>query len=241
MLLVLWSTLSGCASPGEDPAGGGGVDSAAYDSGADSGDDDETGDTAGAESGADTGWWDDPPTDADGDGYTTDDCDPLDPAVHPGAADTTCDGVDVDCNGEVDDAFAGDPYEPNDSAAADLGDLGDGGHAFAWGYLFPAADTDRYAFAATDGDWSWFDVEVWLYDVPADADYRLELRWVDGGGVDHGVVAEADDNGAGELEYVDYAGSSGRDDSGRYEVVVTSTAGAGCAAPYTLQVLVGGV
>src|SRR4051812_31023317 len=43
-------------------------------------------------------------TDYDGDGYTTDDCAPLDPAVHPGAVDrpdlsfedTNCDGVDGD-------------------------------------------------------------------------------------------------------------------------------------------------
>ena len=43
-------------------------------------------------------------TDADGDGYgEAEDCDPDDPGVHPGAAES-CNGVDDDCDGLVDDA-----------------------------------------------------------------------------------------------------------------------------------------
>jgi uncharacterized protein (TIGR03382 family) len=37
--------------------------------------------------------------DPDGDGYTTDDCAPQDPAVHPGVSEIDGDGVDQDCDG----------------------------------------------------------------------------------------------------------------------------------------------
>lgn len=46
--------------------------------------------------------------DADKDGYPAAvDCDDLDPAVHPGAAET-CNGKDDDCNGKIDEAFDAD-------------------------------------------------------------------------------------------------------------------------------------
>ena len=42
------------------------------------------------------------PTDADGDGYTVTDCDDTSAEAHPGAEEV-CDGLDNDCNGEIDE------------------------------------------------------------------------------------------------------------------------------------------
>lgn len=45
--------------------------------------------------------------DEDGDGYSVaqGDCNDANPTIHPGASDDTCDGVDNDCSGRVDDPF----------------------------------------------------------------------------------------------------------------------------------------
>jgi hypothetical protein len=52
--------------------------------------------------------------DADGDGYSTDeDCDDNDAGIHPGAEEV-CDGVDNDCDGEVDDGVVGTFYADAD-------------------------------------------------------------------------------------------------------------------------------
>jgi hypothetical protein len=44
--------------------------------------------------------------DCDGDGYKKkDDCDDDDPDVHPGALDDECNGIDNNCNGEIDEEY----------------------------------------------------------------------------------------------------------------------------------------
>ncbi len=52
-------------------------------------------------------------TDNDGDGYSTDDCNDDDPAVYPGAEEV-CDGIDNNCNGELDDGVADVWYPDSD-------------------------------------------------------------------------------------------------------------------------------
>lgn len=187
------------------------------------------------------GWWEEDPGDIDGDGVSAaeGDCDELRADVHPYGQDTTCDGVDQDCSGTADDAAPGDDFEPNDGAPADLGDLGEAGERVLVATAFPQGDVDAYTFTVEDGVLSVFDVEAWLYDVPAGVDVALELTWTaDGEGAARGVVATADEAGPGGDEFLDWTGTALDDDSGRYTLRVVTT-GETCARSYLLQVLVG--
>jgi len=59
--------------------------------------------------------WQDTDTDADGDGYLeADDCNDHDASANPGATET-CDGVDNDCDGDVDEGVTITVYADTDS------------------------------------------------------------------------------------------------------------------------------
>jgi len=85
------------------------------------------------------------PQDADGDGYTHDDCDDTNPAVHPGATEA-CDGLDTDCNGLVDDAITGTWYPDADGDSYGDGEPGSGERGCevqgAAGWVADASDCD---------------------------------------------------------------------------------------------------
>lgn len=231
-ILPLLALFAACTQKNADTSGAG------EDSAADSGD--SARDTVPVDTGP---WWEDSgAADVDGDGVTEaqGDCDDLDGDVHPGATDT-CDGVDQDCDGALDEDFGLDTWEPNDAEASWLGALVEDDPQLLFGYVWEPEDVDGYAFSVEDSSWSWFSVEAWLYDVPPDADIALELRWVeDVDGQDQGVVAYADDGGPGEDEVLDWGGSAGTDDGGRYELWLTSSGGGSCAVPYTLEMAFGG-
>jgi hypothetical protein len=191
-----------------------------------------------------TSWWLQSAGDADGDGWTAaeGDCDDGSADTHPGVALDSCDGIDNNCDGQVDEDGDIDPYEPNDSQATPLGDLSQAAETLVFATLSQPGDEDRFRLQITEYTLEDFDLEVWLYGVPAEADYALELVWVeDASGSRQGRVDQADDNGKGGFEFVEYGGEFGTDDSGTYEIRVTSTIGSDCASPYMLQVLVGGL
>lgn len=206
----------------------------------DTGDVEET-DTDTDEPESDTGdpWWEDPARkDVDADGYSVveGDCNDMNPAVNPGVAQDTCNGVDNDCDGAVDEDVNGDEGEYQN-----IGNLTDEDEFFLYPTLFPQSDIDTFDFYVEDTVTGWFDIEVWLYQVPEDADYSLELYWVeDASGDDRGLVQTADATGWGGIETINYGGVTGRDDSGWYRVVIQSNGGASCVAPYQLQFLIGG-
>lgn len=232
VMVLLWlSTLTAC---GFSVAGTTVTDTGpTTDDTADGGDD-----TADTDTGpVDTG---DPPdpwtTDDDGDGFSEaeGDCDDTTSARAPGLTDT-CDGVDSDCDDQVDeDARSDDPYEPNDTDPYELGSIEDGDHALA-GALHNDADVDRYEFYALD---HWLSdrmpVTITLDSIPDDATYRLTVERTSSDG-DEPLEQIHQSFGSDTLSYV-IEDRSGPEDGGDYAVWVEAIAGADCGRNYLLTI-----
>lgn len=173
-----------------------------------------------------------PPADLrdwDLDGYPAEeDCDDLDPSVFPGAPER-CDGVDEDCDGDVDeDAVDDDPNEPNDSSETALGTLTEDDVISVSGILHADDDVDLFSFDFEDSGWSSFVLTVRLSGIPDDADYGLMLEYLDG----ETTVDAVEGGGALSITLED---TLVYEDGGSYRVTVDADSGADCSRSYLLS------
>lgn len=195
----------------------------------------DTGDTAGGDETGDTGEPIDPfERDDDGDTWSENqgDCRDDDPHVHPEASDT-CDGVDTDCDGTVDeDAASADSWEPNDEAWPDLGSLDDADTLSAVGWLHNEDDVDRFSVRITDDWYDDFHLAVAVSGIPDDANFLLTVgRFGDAGTLEDVQKVY----GPTSLE-VEVEGTTFVDDGGTWGVQIESLGGADCSRSWLLAV-----
>ena len=173
-------------------------------------------------------------TDDDLDGYTEaeGDCNDDDDTVRPGLPDS-CDGVDNDCDDEIDeDARAEDPFEPNDSVAHELGDLDAVGSFEVDAFLHDEDDVDRFEFVYTDSLIDLDTLTVELTNFTGDITYKMKIVAVESEDeVFEGFSTPSDDALRFTLE------SGLGSDSATFRVTISSLGGADCTTPYRLNIV----
>ena len=170
--------------------------------------------------------------DDDGDGYGSGvDCNDTDATVNPGVSADSCDGVDNDCDGVIDQDV--DTIEPNDASAPYYaGSLDAQGDSFTFvNYVTYSSDQDAFSFYLFDNTNILNDVDDWYCDItpPAGVDLSLEVFGPSGNS-----FGSFDNAGAGQTESLFYEATLLFDDSGTYTVVINTESGSSCA-PVTVS------
>jgi hypothetical protein len=179
----------------------------------------------------------DDPLDLDGDGYGADDCDDDDPEIFPGQFDD-CDAMDNDCDGQVDEDAIWD--EEPASPIREMGEVFGGDVIELDGLLFPEFDKDVYEFQVRDGLFGWFFIDALAESASMNTDIKLTLVQIDEDtGSTYEFVFNVDDVGPGEPEFLSYEGRPMVDDSGTYQLEITSMYGSDCEVPYYITLEIG--
>ena len=168
--------------------------------------------------------------DNDGDGYDSDeDCNDADSTINPGVTSDTCDGIDNDCDGLIDQDL--DTLEPNDSSFYYyMGDLDQSGDVVSVEtYMTTESDEDAFSFYLFDypsilpPDEDDFSCQI---TPPSGLDVVVEVFFE---GTSLGVI---DDGFAGQTESFTYDSTWLVDDEGTFAIVVSSYSGSSCSAVY---------
>lgn len=181
-----------------------------------------------------------PISDIDGDGFATEDgdCDDYDPNIYPTMTDT-CDGVDNNCNGTIDEDSIGGLYEPNDEPwnGYFLGDYAAGDYTEVQGLITTPSDIDIYEFFIEDGWFDEFGIDFELHSIGIQADFAIELWLIENySGQTEELLMTVNNLNSGGLERGYFSGDWLIDDSGYYEFRVYAVSGADCMAHYQLDI-----
>ena len=166
--------------------------------------------------------------DEDGDGYdNVQDCNDAISAINPGVSTDTCDGIDSDCDGVIDQDA--DPLEPNDASNPYyMGELDQSGdYLWATSYMTHQFDEDAFSLYLVDhADFLPPDNDDFYCEItpPSGVDIEIEV-YKDGVFLGYG-----DNYGAGLSETLQYNSTWLTDDEGTFTIVVNTVSGTSCSA-----------